>query len=152
MDTYKQHTFCITTQILFFQVFFFFIIISDVCGCSTDNPHNIDDTQKKNDQSYDLKKFPDGCNPKEIGIRLTNRYLQTPHSGNHIAYPNVCTWLGAFWFTQAIKDDDLYNKLIDKFEPLFTTQKHLQPTAHHVDYNVFGSVPLEIYKRKKESR
>ena len=31
-------------------------------------------------KSYDLKKFPKGCRPEEIGVRLTERYLQTPHS------------------------------------------------------------------------
>ena len=118
-------------------------------------------------QSYDLKKFPKGSQPEEIGIKLTERYLQTPHShwgnidGKHkvtfITYADVCVWLGALWFTDATKNDNLYNKLVDRFEPLFTTQKNLlpelRPKPHNVvDWYVFGAVPLEIYKRNKDPK
>lgn len=122
---------------------------------------------KKDSMAYDLSNFPEGSQPEKIGIKLTERFLQTKHSfwGNinsqytadHITYPDVCAWLGAFWFTKATKNDTLYNALVDKFEPLFTTDNHLQPdlnttAANKVDYYVFGAVPLEIYTRKKESR
>jgi len=90
-----------------------------------------------NSQSYDLKKFPKGSQPREIGIKLTERYLQTPHShwGNidgknktpFITYPDVCAWLGALWFTKAIKDDDLYQQLVDRFEPLFPQKNICYP-------------------------
>jgi len=124
-------------------------------------------TQLSFAQSYDLKKFPEGCEPEFIGKKLTERYLQTPHShwGNinsehkvtFVTYPDVCAWLGALWFTQSIKDENLYNKLVDRFDPLFTTEKDflptLRPTAHNVvDWYVFGAVPLEIYKKKKEQK
>jgi len=118
-------------------------------------------------QSYDLKKFPEGSQPKEVGIKLVERYLQTPHShwgdinSKHkvtfVTYPDVCAWLGSLWFTTATKNDNLYNQLIDRFEPLFTTQKNMlpefRPKPHNVvDWYVFGAVPLEIYKRKKDSK
>lgn len=118
-------------------------------------------------QSYDLKNFPKGCQPEEIGIKLTERYLRTPHSdwgridtkrkASFITYPDVCTWLGALWFTQGIKNDALYNQLVDRFEPLFTTEKNLlpdlRPKPHNVvDWYVFGAVPLEIYKRNKDPK
>lgn len=118
-------------------------------------------------KSYDLKNFPKGCQPEEIGIKLTERYLGMPHSFwgkintnakvNEVSYPDVCTWLGALWFTTATKNDSLYDKLVERFEPLFTTEKHLQPSLRPtqnnvVDYYVFGSVPLEIYKRTKDPR
>jgi rhamnogalacturonyl hydrolase YesR len=120
-----------------------------------------------NSQSYDLKNFPKGSQPREIGLKVTDRYLQTPHShwGNIdgknkitlISYPDVCTWMGALWFSKAIKDDALYNKLVNRFEPLFTTEKHLlpelRPKYHNVvDWYVFGAVPLEIYKRNKDQK
>lgn len=122
---------------------------------------------KKDSAAYDLKNFPEGSQPEKIGVKLTERFLQTKHSywGNvnsqytadHITYPDVCAWLGAFWFTKAIKNDVLQNALVNKFEPLFTTEKHLQPNlnttaGNKVDYYVFGAVPLEIYNGKKESR
>jgi rhamnogalacturonyl hydrolase YesR len=117
-------------------------------------------------QSYDLKKFPKGCEPEEIGVKLTERYLVTPHSnwGNinapfkaFVTYPDVCTWLGALWFAKTVKNDSLYNKLVDRFEPLFTTEKQMQPgmrpkADNVVDYYVFGAVPLEIYRRNKDPK
>ncbi len=82
-------------------------------------------------KSYDLKKFPKGCRPEEIGVRLTGRYLQTPHShwgdinSKHkvtlVTYPDVCAWLGALWFTAGTGNDSLYTRLVERFEPLFTT-------------------------------
>lgn len=118
-------------------------------------------------QSYDLKNFPKGSQPGEIGVKLTERYLQTPHShwGNidgkntptFITYPDVCAWLGALWFTKTVKNEVLYNKLVDRFEPLFTKEKQmlpeLRPKAHNVvDWYVFGAVPFEIYKSNKEQK
>ena len=117
-------------------------------------------------QSYDLKKFPKGSEPKEIGIKLTERYLASPHSdwGNinlpfnsFVTYPDVCTWLGGLWFAKSIKNDQLCNELAERFEPLFTTEKHMQPDMRPavnnvVDYYVFGAVPLEIYKRNKDPK
>ena len=118
-------------------------------------------------KSYDLKHFPKGCQPEEIGVRLTERYLQTPHSHwgdikskykvTLITYPDVCAWLGALWFTTGTGNDSLYTRLVERFEPLFTTQKNLQPElfpkAHNVvDFYVFGAVPLEIYKRNHDPK
>lgn len=122
---------------------------------------------EKDSTVYDLVNFPEGSQPEKIGIKLTERFLQTKpsfwgnvnsqYTADHITYPDVCAWLGACWFTKATKNDALYNALVDKFEPLFTTEKHLQPAlnttaGNKVDYYVFGAVPLEIYTRKEESR
>lgn len=118
-------------------------------------------------QSYDLKKFPEGSKPEEIGIKLVERYLQTPHSDwgrinskhkvTFVTYPDVCAWLGSLWFTTATKNDYLYGQLVERFDPLFTTQKNMlpefRPKPHNVvDWYVFGAVPLEIYKRKKDTK
>lgn len=70
-----------------------------------------------------------------------------------MTYPDVCTWLGALWFTQSIGNDVLYERLVERFEPLFGPEKHLLPRilpkeSNIVDHYVFGSVPLEIYKKK----
>ncbi|MDR1810676.1 MAG: glycoside hydrolase family 88 protein, partial [Prevotella sp.] len=113
-------------------------------------------------QNDDLKHFPKEAAPQEVGLRLVKKYLQTPHSlyGNtrpktppqQITYPDVCTWLGSLWFAEATKDKDLYRRLVNRFEPLFTTQDSMQPKANHVDNNVFGALPLEIYKKNKERK
>lgn len=113
-------------------------------------------------ENHDLTKWPEGSSPTEIGLRLTERYLATPHTmyGNiastelptQITYPDVCTWLGSMWFADVTKDTDLSGRLEARFNPLFEEEKHLLPPPNHVDNNVFGAVPLELYLQtgKKE--
>ena len=118
-------------------------------------------------KSWDLKNFPEGSEPEVIGKKLVEHYLDTPHSHwgdinskyevKLITYPDVCAWLGSLWFAQTTGDDALYDGLVERFEPLFGEQKHLQPEMfpkeHNVvDFYVFGAVPLEIYKREQEQR
>ncbi|MDR2627311.1 MAG: glycoside hydrolase family 88 protein [Dysgonamonadaceae bacterium] len=149
-----------------------FLLAGLLSGCNKENlpEDNSDDTGKNGKPdtlAYNLDIFPEDADPEEIGVKLTEHFIQTPHSywGNinssntpdHITYPDVCAWLGALWFTQTVGNDDLYNQLVDRFDLLFTTEKHLQPSltpsaANKVDYYVFGAIPLEIYLRKKESR
>ena len=96
-----------------------------------------------------LTVFPEGSDPKEIGLRLTERYIRTVDTQNpRVNYPYVCTWLGAFWFSRTIGDEQLYNRLLARYDDTFFTSgsSDLYPAPNHVDNNVFGSVPLEIYK------
>ncbi|MBP7463024.1 MAG: glycoside hydrolase family 88 protein [Bacteroidales bacterium] len=111
---------------------------------------------------YDLKHWPEGKSPEEIGKRIAVKFINTPHTyyGNThpetppvlVTYPDVCTWLGGLWFSKVTKDDDLRHQLEKRFTPLFTTEKNLQPKANHVDHNVFGSVPLELYMQTKQQK
>ncbi|MDD7887554.1 glycoside hydrolase family 105 protein [Flavivirga sp. 57AJ16] len=118
-------------------------------------------------QSSDLNKFPKGSQPEEIGAKLVEHLLQTPFSdwgrtnsknkAPFVTYPDVCAWLGALWLTKATNNDALYDQLVDRFDPLFTTQKDMlpefRPKPHNVvDWYVFGAVPLEIYKKEKAKK
>jgi rhamnogalacturonyl hydrolase YesR len=109
-----------------------------------------------------LKDFPDKADPVAVGTKITERFLSRPHSlyGNfqkkdvavtQITYPDVCTWLGGFWFAGAIKNKELFKKLEDRFRPLFAQEAHLLPKPNHVDNNVFGALPLELYMQTKET-
>lgn len=113
-------------------------------------------------KTYDLKRFPKGQTPEEIGTRIAEKFLKTQHSqyGNthpakaptQITYPDVCTWLGGMWFANITKNDDLFNRFEIRFAPLFDAEKNLQPKPNHVDNNVFGSVPLELYQKTKQPK
>lgn len=108
-------------------------------------------------ESFDLTKWPEGKTPEQIGMRITNKYLSLPHShwgkyrkkANRITYPDVCTWLGGLWFAEATHNEDLLTRLEERFLPLYSDEKHLLPTPDHVDNNVFGAVPLELYLQGK---
>jgi rhamnogalacturonyl hydrolase YesR len=113
-------------------------------------------------QDYNLTEFPKGSTPEEIGTRISNKYLGSSHSqyGNprpskpptQITYPDVCTWLGGLWFADVIGNMELYTRFVDRFQPLFTTEENLHPKPNHVDNNVFGAIPLEIYQKTKEKQ
>ncbi len=103
--------------------------------------------------------WPAGKSPREIGTRVTQRFIASPHTNfgkpqppGKITYPEVCTWWGALTFSKLAGDKDLTGKLIERFEPLFGPEAKLIPRPVHVDPTVFGSVPLEIYLQTKDKR
>ena len=110
-------------------------------------------------QEYNLTKFPKGSTPLEVGNRIANKFIVTPHTRfgnpraekapNYITYPDACAWLGALWFGKVTKNAPLLDKLKDRFEPLFSTEQKMLPRMNHVDHNVVGAVPLELYIQKK---
>jgi rhamnogalacturonyl hydrolase YesR len=112
--------------------------------------------------SYDLKHWPKGKSPEEIGSRIAEKFLKTPHSkyGNthpttppiQITYPDVCTWLGGMWFAEVTRNNQLFTRFESRFAPLFDKEVNLLPKPNHVDNNVFGSVPLELYMRTKQQK
>ena len=115
---------------------------------------------QKNDS--DLKNWPKGSSPAEVGKRIVVKFLNTPHSryGNthpevkptQITYPDVCAWLGGLWFSQITNDKPLFNQLESRFAPLFDGEKNLLPKPNHVDNNVFGALPLELYLQTKQPK
>jgi len=110
----------------------------------------------------DLKHWPKGSSPTEVGKRIVVKFLNTPHSryGNthpevpptQITYPDVCAWLGGLWFAQVTNDKPMLNQLEARFNPLFYAQKNLLPKPNHVDNNVFGSLAFELYLQTKEKK
>lgn len=78
------------------------------------------------------------------------------------SYPDVCAWLGAFWYAEAAGNNDLFNRLVAKFDQfLEVDDKNIEPNKslvtqiprtenNAVDYNIFGAVPLHIYYVKKQ--
>ncbi|HWA28345.1 MAG TPA: glycoside hydrolase family 88 protein [Lacunisphaera sp.] len=106
--------------------------------------------------AYDFGAWEPGTSPTEIGRRVTDNFLPRPHmtlgKDPVVHYAEVCTWYGALVFTQLTKDTDRSAKLVQRFEPLFREEKSWIPTPQHVDWTVFGSVPLEIYIQNKDLR
>ncbi len=106
-------------------------------------------------KSNSLTDFPKGFTPQEVGKRLAYRFLDGKHmlhAGKWISYPETFNWNGALKFGAITKDTKLVKLLQNRFEPLFTTEKALLPIMNHVDLNMFGSLPLELYQITKEKR
>ena len=102
-----------------------------------------------------LKNFPEGYTPDEIGRRIAYRFVTEKHAlhiGKWISYPETFTWNGGLKFAALTNDQELVKLLQNRFELLFTTEKALLPIKNHVDVNMFGSLPLELYKITKDQR
>ena len=74
------------------------------------------------------------------------------HIGKWISYPETFTWNGALNFGEVTGDKKLIKLMQERFEPLFTTEKALLPIMNHVDVNMFGSLPLTLYRITGEQR
>lgn len=106
-----------------------------------------------------FNSWPRGSSPQEIGKRVAQRFVATPHTNfgrptppKSITYPETCTWYGALTFARLSKDAALTKQLVARFEPLFSAEANLIPTADHVDPSVFGAVPFELYIQTKDAR
>jgi unsaturated rhamnogalacturonyl hydrolase len=98
----------------------------------------------------DLKHFPKGSTPEEIGLRVASRFVASPHPRqNRIIYPEVCAWYGALTFAQLSKNQTLTEQLNQRLDKLINEESPLLPPPNHVDFNVFGAIPLEHYLQTK---
>ena len=118
-------------------------------------------------QSKYFKNWPAGTSPQEVGKRVAENFAarkfefeQMVKSGGvekpkrqFVIYPEVCAWYGALTVAELTHDKDLQTRLIRKFDQFFTVEgsKRISQGAH-VDYHVFGVVPLEIYLQTKDQR
>src|SRR5690349_13945817 len=103
--------------------------------------------------------WPKGSSPREIGSRVANRFVATPHGNfgrterpKSIVYPETCTWYGALTFAKLAKDKALTRQLVARFDSLFGADADLIPAADHVDPSVFGAVPFELYIQTHDKR
>jgi unsaturated rhamnogalacturonyl hydrolase len=102
---------------------------------------------QKNIVDSDLKHWPAGVSPEEIGKRLSEHFVirPLPVAPGKVTYPEDCTWYGALTFASLTKDSKLMARLEERFKPLLGADSVLIPAPDHVDNTVFGAVPLELY-------
>jgi rhamnogalacturonyl hydrolase YesR len=107
-------------------------------------------------QSAYFKNWPKGASPPEVGRRVADNYQRRQFECEqgkrpYVIYPEVCAGYGALTLASLTKDKDLQDRLMQKFAFLWTTegQNRISRQAH-VDYRVFGVVPLELYMQTKD--
>jgi len=96
-----------------------------------------------------FQNWPANCDPQAVGEKVAQNLLRrniSVNSSGFIVYPEVCTAFGALRFASAAVDKALEQKLIDRYAVLLTPEgnKMISP-ERHVDFHVFGVLPLEIY-------
>jgi rhamnogalacturonyl hydrolase YesR len=118
-------------------------------------------------QSGYFGNWPTGTSPKEIGKRVAENFaarkfefeqmvktdgVEKPKR-QFVIYPEICAWYGSLTVAQLTRDQDLKTRLIKKFDRFLTPEgaKYISQDAH-VDYRIFGVVPLEIYLQTKDRK
>jgi rhamnogalacturonyl hydrolase YesR len=103
-----------------------------------------------------FSNWPAGSSPRDIGKRLAENWLERPFGfqatsepsryGSFVSYSEVNTEYGALRVAAVTGDSALLQRLIRKFDYFLTPEgaKRISQEAH-VDFRVFGAVPLEIY-------
>lgn len=101
-----------------------------------------------------FSNWPAGTSPQEVGKRVAEHFVTSPHQDPHkITYPEVCSWYGALTFAHLSDNKQLTADLIKRFEPLLSPPgSELIHHERHVDFSVFGAVPLEIYIETKDPK
>jgi len=103
----------------------------------------------KNQSSENVfRNWPANCDPNTVGELVSSNLLKRDvyKMGGHIVYPEVCMGFGALRFAVGAGDKDLEQKLIDRYAFIITPEGGTMiATNRHVDFHVFGALPLEIY-------
>jgi len=109
-------------------------------------------------QNQHFGDWPAGTDPREVGKRVAERFIPTPHMempshGNRaLHYAQVATWVGALQFALVTRDDDLRQRLVARFDPFLPVDALHVPRTDHVDAAVFGQLPLELYMQERQFR
>jgi rhamnogalacturonyl hydrolase YesR len=108
------------------------------------------------DSSRYFEQWPAGADPKEVGLRVTERFLASPHmlwtEYGTLHYAEVATWYGALTYTRLVGDETRNERLVARFDPLFAGEANLIPPVNHVDHTVFGALPLELYMQTAHAK
>ena len=103
-------------------------------------------------QEY-FTNWPAGASPTEIGKRVAAHFVTSPHQNpQRIIYPEVCAWYGALTFAHLSGDKDLLASAIKRFDPLLREEAGLIQRTPHVDFSIFGAVPMQIYIENQDAR
>ena len=94
-------------------------------------------------------RLPANCDPKIVGEKVCANFLQRKiyyNTDGKIVYPEVCAAFGALRFAQAAGDRALQQQLIQRYEFILTPAGTKSVSSQrHVDFHVFGTLPLQIY-------
>ena len=87
--------------------------------------------------------WPAGTTPAEVGWKSAQYVL---NGGTLTAgYADAATYYGILVFAEATEDEALRDRVIAAYAPFLSGEK--QPTTGHMDNNLFGILPFEIYRQ-----
>ncbi len=80
--------------------------------------------------------------PKEIGNKVINNITERRFGWR---YQKACTYYGALIFADATDDKTITERIETGYTPFLKGKR--KPHSGHVDYNVFGIWPFEMYRQ-----
>lgn len=98
--------------------------------------------------------WPSGSSPIVVGTKVADNMLpRWKITRPSVHYAEDSTWVNALKFAQLTGDETLKTALIKRFDPFLTKagQKNIS-MRRHVDHNIFGIVPLELYIQTGDKR
>lgn len=93
--------------------------------------------------------------PKVLAVRVVENLLSRDHMlyGNRgLHYAEACTAVGALRFAEKTGNAELIQKILERYEKFLSEGSILISRHSHVDHNVMGSVPLQIYRVTGDER
>ena len=125
------------------------ILLCLMCSCSSVSPSQ-QWTGTKLDDVQGTDKVMMGR--KVVENLLSRDYMM--HRGSGLHYPEVCTGVGALRFAENTNDQELIDRVVKRYEPILEPEEgNKYITRHqHVDFNVMGIVPLQIYLTTGDER
>jgi rhamnogalacturonyl hydrolase YesR len=104
-------------------------------------------------EQKEFTNWPAGASPLEVGKKIVQnmlpRWIPT-RPGVH--YAEDSTWYSALEFAKLTNDPAMTAALVKRYDPWRTEegQQKLISWELHVDHNIFGIVPLELYIRTQD--
>jgi unsaturated rhamnogalacturonyl hydrolase len=91
------------------------------------------------------RDWPRNASPKEVGGKAAEFVLAEPMKHE---YQHACGYHGILMFSEATGNTSLRDRVVDAYGPYRSGKS--KPTSGHVDNNVFGIVPLDLFLLTRE--
>ncbi|MCQ2390823.1 MAG: glycoside hydrolase family 88 protein [Kiritimatiellae bacterium] len=107
-------------------------------------------------REYWFDALPANANPMTVGAMITRQFLSADpanyfpkgasrlHAKNYVPYAVVSTWLNALDYANLTKNAYYLAQLQGRFAQFRGPRKAMCSKADHVDFSIFGSVPMAI--------
>ena len=95
--------------------------------------------------------WPEGADPKIVGDRVAQRFLESPHQEAVVMYPEVCIWYGSLAYADVVGDAALRREIACPLSAASHARRQAaDPGQRALDYEIFGVVPLQMSIENKD--
>ncbi|MBQ0150806.1 MAG: glycoside hydrolase family 88 protein, partial [Bacteroidales bacterium] len=100
-----------------------------------------------------LTGFAGKTDPVTVGNIIAEAFVRADaEQKDHIYYSTSSLWTNCLEFAHNTSNSDLEKALTDKMIPYYKEKSNFLPHRYHVDYTIFGAVPLEIYILSRDKK